>query len=84
MADRITIKSESQHEAMRKAGALTGETLAYLAGLVKPGISTKELDEAAEAYIRSRGGIPSFLNYDGFPASICTSVNEQMLAGKPS
>ncbi|MDD7488844.1 MAG: type I methionyl aminopeptidase, partial [Clostridiales bacterium] len=84
MADRITIKSESQHEAMRKAGALTGETLAYLAGLVKPGISTKELDEAAEAYIRSRGGIPSFLNYDGFPASICTSVNEQIVHGIPS
>ena len=84
MADRITIKSESQHEAMRKAGALTGETLAYLAGLVKPGISTKELDEAAEEYIRSRGGIPSFLNYDGFPASICTSVNEQIVHGIPS
>ena len=69
---------------MRRAGALTGETLAYLGTLVKPGITTKQLDEAAEAYIRSHGGIPSFLNYEGFPASICASVNEQVVHGIPS
>lgn len=81
---RITIKSESQHQLMRIAGALVGNTLKYLEGLVKPGISTKELDEAAEAYIRSNGGVPSFLNYEGFPASICTSVNEQVVHGIPN
>lgn len=84
MSERITIKSASQHELMRRAGALTGETLAYLGTLVKPGITTKQLDEAAEAYIRSHGGKPSFLNYEGFPASICASVNEQVVHGIPS
>ncbi len=84
MAERITIKSESQHELMRAAGALTGETLAYLGTLVRPGISTKVLDEAAEEFIRSHGAIPSFLNYEGFPASICASVNEQIVHGIPN
>lgn len=84
MSRRITIKSESEHELMRAAGKLTGETLAYLGTLVRPGITTKALDEAAEEYIRDNGGIPSFLNYEGFPASICTSVNEQVVHGIPS
>lgn len=84
MSRRITIKSESEHELMRTAGKLTGETLAYLGTLVRPGITTKALDEAAEEYIRANGGIPSFLNYEGFPASICTSVNEQVVHGIPS
>lgn len=83
MSDKITVKSESQYQAMKKAGALTGETLAYLGSLVKPGISTKMLDTAAEDFIRKNGGIPSFLNYEGFPASICTSVNEQIVHGIP-
>lgn len=84
MSERITIKSESQHIAMRKAGELTGRTLNYVGTLVRPGVTTKELDEAAEAFIRKNGGIPSFLNYEGFPASICTSVNEQVVHGIPS
>ena len=81
---RITIKTEAQMELMRAAGELVGKTLKMLEGMVKVGISTKELDEAAEEFIRSHGGIPSFLNYDGFPASICTSVNEQVVHGIPS
>lgn len=84
MSEKITIKSESQHESMRKAGALVGETLQLLGGYVKSGITTKELDEIAEEHIRKRGGIPSFLNYEGFPASICTSVNEQIVHGIPN
>lgn len=84
MSRRITIKSESEHELMRAAGKLTGETLAYLGTLVRPGITTKALDEAAEEFIRDNGGIPSFLNYEGFPASICTSVNEQVVHGIPA
>lgn len=81
---KITIKTELQMELMRAAGELVGKTLKMLEGMVKVGVTTKELDEAAEEFIRSRGGVPSFLNYDGFPASICTSVNEQVVHGIPS
>ena len=84
MSDRITIKSESQYLAMKKAGELTGRTLNYIGTLVREGVTTKELDEAAEEFIRSHGGVPSFLNYEGYPASICTSVNEQIVHGIPS
>lgn len=84
MGERITIKSESGYLAMCRAGELTGRTLNYVSSLVKPGVTTKELDEAAEAFIRKNGGVPSFLNYSGFPASICTSVNEQVVHGIPS
>lgn len=84
MGERIILKSESQHQAMRMAGELTGRTLNYLEGLVKVGISTKELDEAAYEFIKKNGGVPSFLNYDGFPGSICTSLNEQIVHGIPS
>ncbi len=81
---KITIKSESQRTLMRAAGELTGRTLNYIETLIKPGISTKELDEAAEEFIRSHGAVPSFLNYEGFPASICTSVNDRIVHGIPS
>lgn len=84
MSERITIKSESQHEAMKRAGELTGMTLNYVGSLVRPGVTTKELDEAAEEFIRRHGGVPSFLHYEGYPASICTSVNEQVVHGIPS
>ena len=84
MAERITIKSPSQLEKMRVAGRLVGETLNYIGTLIEVGVSTYELDREAEAFIRKHGGIPSFLNYNGFPASICTSVNEQVVHGIPS
>ena len=84
MSERITIKSPLQLDKMRKAGRLVGETLNFLEGLVQVGISTWELDREAEAFIRRNGGIPSFLNYEGYPASICTSVNEQVVHGIPS
>ncbi|MBQ1685816.1 MAG: type I methionyl aminopeptidase [Clostridia bacterium] len=84
MSERITIKSAHQHEAMKRAGELTGRTLNYIGTLVRAGVTTKELDEAAEEFIRSHGGVPSFLNYEGYPASICTSVNEQIVHGIPS
>ena len=69
---------------MRVAGRLVGETLNHLEKLVQVGISTYELDREAEAFIRKNGGIPSFLNYNGFPASICTSINEVIVHGIPS
>lgn len=83
MAERVTIKSPSQLEKMRVAGRLVGETLNYLETLVGVGVSTYELDREAEAFIRKNGGIPSFLNYNGYPASICTSINEVVVHGIP-
>ena len=84
MSERITIKSPSQLEKMRVAGRLVGETLNYLETLVEVGISTYDLDKEAEAFIRKHGGVPSFLNYSGYPASICTSINEVVVHGIPS
>lgn len=79
----ITLKTEKQIEAMREAGRIVAETLELLARLVAPGISTLELDQAAEEYIRSRGAVPAFKGYSGFPASICASVNEEVVHGIP-
>lgn len=69
---------------MAVAGKLVGEVLEYLQGLVTPGISTLELDTAAEDFIRSHGGVPSFKGYEGFPNTICTSVNNLVVHGIPS
>ncbi len=71
-------------DKMRVAGALVGNTLKHIESLIAVGVSTYELDREAEDFIRKNGGVPSFLNYDGFPASICTSVNEQVVHGIPS
>ncbi len=80
----ITIKSESEIELMRQAGKILRDTLNMLGENVKPGVTTKELDKLAHNYILSRGAKPSFLGYGGFPASICASVNEQVVHGIPS
>lgn len=80
---RIEIKSPEQVRLMRVAGLLVGTTLHKLVEAAVPGVSTAELDEVAERSIRGGGGIPSFLGYHGFPASICTSVNEQIVHGIP-
>lgn len=80
----IIIKNDSEIERMRHAGKLVGETLSMLEKEIKPGITTAELDKLGEKYIRSNGGVPSFKGYGGFPASICTSVNEQIVHGIPS
>ncbi|SNS39625.1 methionine aminopeptidase, type I [Anaerovirgula multivorans] len=79
----IYIKSRQEIEIMRKAGKIVGETHELLREAVKPGITTKELDELAEAYIIKRGGIPAFKGYGGFPASICTSINHEVVHGIP-
>jgi methionyl aminopeptidase len=68
---------------MRQAGLVVGETLELLAAAVAPGVTTGELDALAEANIRARGAVPSFLGYHGFPASICTSVNAAVVHGIP-
>jgi methionyl aminopeptidase len=81
---QIERKSKDQLDAMRVAGRLVAQTLVAVAQHVKPGMSTLELDELAEQTIRDGGGVPSFLGYHGFPASICASVNEQIVHGIPS
>ena len=79
----INIKTEAQVSLMREAGRLTYQTLELIRGLAKAGITTKELDSAAFEFIKSSGAEPSFLGYNGFPASICTSVNSQVVHGIP-
>ena len=78
------IKSSEEIELLRIAGQIVGDTHNYLKPFIKPGITTKELDKLAYAYIISRDATPSFLNYEGYPASICTSVNEEVVHGIPS
>ncbi|HCX65470.1 MAG TPA: type I methionyl aminopeptidase, partial [Eubacteriaceae bacterium] len=80
----ITIKSSQEIELMRKAGKVVGGVHNRLKESVKPGITTKQLDTIAESYIESCGAKPAFKGYNGFPASICTSVNEEVVHGIPS
>ena len=77
-------KSKKEIEKMRAAGQLTGLVLQELRKLAAPGISTIEIDRAAEKMIRDAGGLPTFKGYHGFPFSICASVNEQVVHGFPS
>lgn len=80
----ITIKSGEEIELMRKAGYLVSLTHQYLKPFIKPGITTKELDRLAEDFIRENGGIPTCKGYEGFPATLCTSVNDEVVHGIPS
>jgi methionyl aminopeptidase len=77
-------KSKKELDKMRRAGELVGSVREVLVGMVKPGITTLELDAAAEKMIRDAGAYPTFLGYHGFPYSICASVNEQVVHGFPS
>lgn len=79
----ITIKSEAELDSMRAAGRIVAMVLKELEKLIRPGITTKELDEFAEEYIIKNGGIPSFKGLYGYPASICTSVNDEVVHGIP-
>lgn len=80
----VIIKNREQIALMREAGRLVAKTLAMLSQAVKPGITTWELDQMADDFIRSAGAIPSFKGYGGFPGSICASVNEVVVHGIPS
>src|SRR6266480_3184034 len=77
-------KSRKEIEKMRAAGRVAGLVLRELRGLVKPGITTIEIDRLAEQMIRDAGALPTFKGYRGFPYSICASVNEQVVHGFPS
>ena len=79
----ITIKNETQIEKMRRAGALLHSVLEALRGEIEPGVTTLHLDEMAERLIREGGGIPSSKGYEGFPYSICASVDDQVVHGFP-
>lgn len=79
----IVIKSAGELAVMRKAGRVVAVTLAALARQVRPGITTLELDRLAESTIRAQGATPSFKGYRGFPASVCVSVNEEVVHGIP-
>ncbi len=80
----VEIKSEREIELMREAGRILALTHEELKKAVRPGISTGELDKIGEEFIRSQGCIPSFLNYNGYPASVCISVNDEVVHGIPS
>lgn len=79
----IQYKTPDQLAAMRTAGLLVGRTLEVLRAAVRPGVTTAALDALAEEHIRDHGGVPSFLGYHGFPATICASVNDEIVHGIP-
>jgi methionyl aminopeptidase len=80
----VTIKSDREIELMREAGRILAMVHKELEKAIKPGISTKDIDKLGEEIIRSYNCIPSFLNYNGYPASICVSVNDEVVHGIPS
>jgi methionyl aminopeptidase len=80
----IYIKSAEEIELLKISNRLVTQTLAELAKIIRPGVSTLELDTVAEAYIRDHHGIPGFLGYNGFPNTLCTSVNSEVVHGIPS
>jgi len=80
----IFLKTDEEIELLRISNQIVAKTLAEIAKLIAPGISTVQLDKVAEAFIRDHGAVPGFLGYGGFPKSICTSVNEQVVHGIPS
>ncbi|MCD7908744.1 MAG: type I methionyl aminopeptidase [Clostridium sp.] len=80
----VTIKSEREIELMREAGRILAKVHEELGRELKAGMSTKEIDRICEQLIRGYGCIPSFLNYEGFPASVCVSINDEVVHGIPS
>ena len=80
----VSIKSEEEIELLRESNLLVGMTLGEIAKHIRPGITTLELDRIAEEFIRSHGAVPGFLNYDGYPYTLCISLNEVVVHGLPS
>ena len=80
----IILKTRREIEIMRKAGRLEAESHELVRRHIKPGVTTKELDRLVEEFLRSRNAIPTFKGYNGFPFSICTSINEEVVHGFPS
>ena len=80
----IKIKSPQEIESMKAAGALSKAALRRAGAMVRPGVSTLDIDSAVESFIRLHGAVPTFKGYGGFPGSVCSSVNEQVVHGIPS
>ena len=80
----VELKTAGEIDAMRVAGALVAQALTAVTAAARPGVSTGDLDALAEQVIRDGGGVPSFLGYHGYPASICASVNDQIVHGIPA
>ena len=78
------LKNKSEIIYIRQACRIVSDLLSYLRDITEPGVTTRWLDSRAEEYIKRKGGIPAFKNYNGFPSSICTSVNEEVIHGIPS
>ncbi len=79
----IVVKTRAQIDKMRQAGHLVGQTLDLMARLAKPGIRTIDLDAAAEEFILSQGAVPAFKGYMGYPATLCVSINDEVVHGIP-
>ena len=80
----ITCRSPQEIEKIRVSSQLAAATLQHIAPMLQPGVTTFELDRAAETYIRKHGGLPAFKGYRGFPATLCTSINAEVVHGIPS
>jgi methionyl aminopeptidase len=80
----IFLKSDEEIELLRISNQIVAKTLAEMAKIIAPGVTTEQLDKVAEEFIRDHGAVPGFLGYGGFPKSICTSVNDQVVHGIPS
>ena len=80
----IYLKTPEEIELLRKSNVLVGKTLAEVAKAIRIGVTTLELDKIAEDFIRSNGALPGFLGYQGFPNTLCVSVNDQVVHGIPS
>lgn len=80
---KIYYKSVEEIELIRESSLILSKTLGEIAKIIGPGKTTKELNDLAESYIRDQGGVPAFLNYSGFPYSLCISVNDQVVHGFP-
>ena len=79
----IVLKSSHEADLMRRAGKITAAARALAGEMVRPGVTTHEIDSAVERFIRGQGAVPSFLHYNGFPASVCISVNDEIIHGIP-
>ncbi len=80
----IYLKTKEEIRRIRESCLLVGKTLALVASKIRPGITTRELDETAETFIKNSGGVPAFLGYNGFPNSLCISLNDEVVHGIPS
>ena len=79
----ITLKSAHEIDLMRRAGKITAAARAFAGEMVRPGVTTQEIDSEVEHFIRKQGAVPSFLHYNGYPASACVSVNDEIIHGIP-